>query len=239
MNKMNRRKYVGLFVIGVLLTAFILTCAFAEPRASLAQVSKIEGKVVGEKTETKLSPILIYDEKNLLEISIEDVGKYHGDICPCVIIGFRATHLAISEIWGGEIPKRSDFKIISKSPTLGTQDAFDFITRAKTGRNRQGDFKVELPEETNYENLSNANFVFSFIRKSTNDSIEIQIKEEVFPESYFELRKQVKFGKATQKEKEAFKSAKQKLKYRLMNLPSDELFVLRLKTSAQRGQQGK
>ncbi len=232
---MDERRCLGSIGMAILLTILIFTCAFAEPTDFSAQVGEIEGKAVGEEKETKLLPILIYDEKNLLEISIKDIGKYHGDICPCVVIGFRATWIAISKLWGDEIPKRNDFEIISKSPTLGTQDAFDFITRAKTGMNRQGDFKIELPQETNFENLSKDNFVFSFIRKSTGDSIEIKIKEEVFPEGFFELRKKIKSKRATRQEKEAFKSTQRELKYRLMNLPSNELFVSGLKASAHRG----
>ena len=237
--KMGERRCVGSIGIAVLLTILIFTCAFAELTDFSAQVGEIEGKAVGEEEETKLPPILIYDEKNLLEISIEDIGKYHGDICPCVVIGFRATRLAISKLWGDEIPKRNDFEVISKSPTLGTQDAFDFITRAKTGMNRQGDFRIELPKGTNFENLSRDNFVFVFIRKSTGDSIEIRIKEEVFPEGHFELRKKVKSKRATRQEKEAFKSTQRELKYRLMNLPSNELFISGLKASAHPGGKGK
>jgi len=176
-------------------------------------------------TVSELSPIFIYDKEDLLELSIEDVGKYHGDVCPCVAVAFRATQLAISKLWDEEIPRRRDFRIITRCPTQGTQDAFEFITRVKTGRNRESDFRIELLEGTSFENLSAKNFAFIFIRKSTGDSLEVGVKEEIFPEGFFKLGNKVKSGKATQEEKEAFEFAKRELKHKYMCLPADEIFV--------------
>ena len=187
------------------------------------------------KEKSELLPISIYDEEELLKISLEDVGKYHGDICPCVVIGFRVTQFAISQLWKparpleegagrDEIPKRKDFRIISKFPGQGSQDAFEFITRAKT----RGDFILELPEGTDAANISLDNCVFIIIRKSTGKQIKIWLKEEVFPEGsekFFDLRKKAKFDEtATQKDKEAFEAAKQELKQRFMDWQTDELF---------------
>ena len=171
-----------------------------------------------------LAPISIYDEENLLKISIEDIGKFHGDICPCVAVGFRAMQLAVSELWKDEIPKRGDFKIISAHPGRGLQDAFEFVTRAKS----KGDFVLRLSPDTDRENLSLNNYEFNFIRKSTNEQIKIQAKEGAFPSGsreYFKLRKKAKFQKtATEEDKKAFKKAKQRLKDVFMDLPIDKLF---------------
>lgn len=176
------------------------------------------------RCEDMLTPISIYDEENLLQISIEDVGKYHGDVCPCLIAGFRATQLAISQLWKNEMPRREDFKIISAFPGRGSRDAFEFITRAKT----RGDFTLELPEGTDIANISTDNWIFIIIRKSTGGRIRIWLKEEVFPggpEKYFGLRKKAKFEKnPAPEEKEAFKSAKKKLKHRLISWPVERLF---------------
>lgn len=228
MEKMNRRKYVGSIITAVLTTTLISMGIFAGAADLFAQVGKVEGKTVVVEIEDKLSPISIYDEEDLLKISIEDVGKYHGDMDPCGIVGFRATQIAISQLWKDKIPRREDFKIISAFPGKGSQDAFEFITRAKTRK----DFTLELPEGTSLANISMDNWVFTFIRKSTSKQIKIWLKEEVFSkgsEEFFRLRKKVKFEKtATPKEKEAFKSAKQELKKALMSLPLDKLFGFKL-----------
>jgi len=222
MKKINRKKYVGSIVATVLTTALILIGSFAGATNLLAKASKVEGRTVAPKTN--LAPVSIYDEENLLRISIEDVGKYHGDISFCAVVGFRATQFAIAQLWKDEIPKRKDFKIISAFPGKGSQDAFEFITRAKTRK----DFNLKLPEGTSPQNLSIDNLVFTFTRKSTGKQIKIWVKEEIFPIGYkefFNLRKKAKFDKmATPKEKKAFKLAKQELKEIVMSLPVDSLF---------------
>jgi len=186
-------------------------------------------ELTASKYVKRLTPILIYDQKDLIEISIEDVGKYHGDICPCMIAGFRATQLAISQLWKDEIPKRGDFRIISAYPGQGSQDAFEFITRAKTRK----DFTLELPEGTDLENITMENWAFILIRKSTGEQIKIWVKEEVFPggsEEFFDLRKKVKFERtATPEEKETLKSTNQELRKVLINLPVDKLFGFKRK----------
>ena len=188
-----------------------------------------QGNVSIEKVGIELSPIRIYDEEDLLEISIEDVGKYHGDVCLCLTLAFRATQLVISQLWQDEIPKRGDFKIISACPTPGSRDCFEFITRVIT-RGKSNDFKLELPTGTDIENMRSDNFTFIFIRKSTSDSIRIQTREVLFPDGFFELRNIVKYGKtATRQEEESFWSIKQELKHKFMTLPAEKIFVFELR----------
>ncbi len=174
--------------------------------------------------KTNLNPISIYDEDNLLELSIEDAGKYHGDICPCLVVGFRAIQLAISQLWGNEIPRREDFKIISALPGQGAQDAFEFITRVKTRK----DFELNLPDGTSIADLSLKNWAFTFIRKSNEKQVNIWLKNNAFPEGpekFFELRKKTEFNEsAILKNKEKFKLAKQEFKKRLIKLPLSKLF---------------
>lgn len=194
--------------------------------------TKIEGadrtttKIISEpKTISNLSPILIYDEDDLLEISIEDAGKYHGDVCLCLTVAFRAMRLAISKLWQDEIPKRGDFKIISACPTPGSKDCLEFITRVIT-RGNGNNFKLELPTGTDIENMRSDNYNFLIIRKSTGDSIRIRTREELFPDGFFELRKLVKSGKTfNMEEGETFWAIKRELKQKFMTLPAKEIFV--------------
>jgi len=206
--------------------------------ASLILIFGVSGSGVGSTAPEKnipafqskeLAPISIYDEKNLLEISIEDIGKFHGDICPCVVVAFRATQLAISQIWGEEIPRREDFEIISAHPGQGSQDVFEFICRAKT----RGAFILALPRGTDKENLTMENWVFTFIRKSTNERVKVRVKKEMFPggaTEFFDLRKKVEFKRtATTEKKETFASAMQKLTKLFISLPVNKLFVFEKK----------
>ena len=184
-----------------------------------------QGNVLSKKVISELSPILIYDEDDLLEISIEDVGKYHGDVCLCLTLAFRSIQFAISQLWQDEISKRGDFKIISACPTPGTKDCFEFITRVIT-RGEGNDFKLELPQGTDIENMISNNFTFLFIRKSTGDSIRIRTREELFPDRFFELRNIVKYGKTSATEEEDnFWAIKRELKQKFMTLPAKDIFV--------------
>jgi hypothetical protein len=137
----------------ITLVLILTTVLFAE-----LELPNIHSAIVlDEKVISNTSHILIYDEEDLLKISIEDVGKYHGDVCLCLTLAFRVTQLAISQLWQDEIPKRGDFKIISACPTPGTKDCFEFITRVIT-RGEDNDFKLELPPGTDIENMRSDNF---------------------------------------------------------------------------------
>lgn len=217
---MNRAQYLIYVVCGL--------AVFANPCGKLEAAEKKAPEVrVEQEAVTKLSPILIYDEHNRLEITIEEAGKYHGDICICFTIAFRATRLAISRLWRGEIPRRGDFKIVSALPTPGSRDAFEFITRVVT-REKGEDFKFKMPEGADIRTMSKDNFTFTFIRKSSNEQINIRVKETVFPEGYFELRNKV-IGNVprppTSHEERIFKQAKQKLTDSLLYfLPENKIF---------------
>ena len=191
--------------------------------------------------EYELAPISIYDGDTLLEISIEDVGKYHGAICGCGACAFRASQLGISEIWGEEIPTRDDIQIISRLATLGSKDCFRYITGTGAGieTKTEGEYKVILPDGTEVMDLSQSNlkkistdntrdnFRFDICRKSTGDCYEVAVKEEVFPEGYFELRKKVKFSvpaEATAAEKKTFKSKWADTRDKFLLQPDQELF---------------
>ena len=169
--------------------------------------------------------IPIYDDGTLLNVSIEEVGAYHGDICICLVLGFRGTQLAIGDLWDvyeGEMPHQGDFKVISASPTKGIRDAFEYIMNA-TG----DDYVVDLPPGTNIKNLTQDNFRATIIRKSTNESVTIQVKEGIFPDGFFELRKKVKFGipeNATAEEKKAFKLLWTKTREKALYKPMDRVF---------------
>ena len=171
--------------------------------------------------------IPIYNDSQLLDISIEDAGAYHGDICICLALGYRGTQLAIADLWDvyeGEMPHQGDFKVISASPTKGVRDAFKYVTGA-TG----DDYVVDLPSGTDIVNLTQENFRATITRKSTGDSVTIRVKEGIFPDGFFELRKKVKFGipeNATAEEKKAFRLLWAKTREKALYKPMDRVFEI-------------
>jgi len=164
----------------------------------------------------------------LLDITIEDVGKYHGEgvmeICPCVVCAFRSTQRAFSEeeLWGG-IPHRGDMKIISAHPSDGHRMTFEYIL------NSTEDVVIQSP--TDIINITADNYVYTFINKTTNESITLRVKEDIFPERFFELRTKKKLGTATPEEKKAFKLLWGKLKEKAMYKPVDKVFDTPVQTA--------
>jgi len=189
----------------------------------------------------ELTPIVINDGETEMEIAIEDIGKYHGDICVCGSCAFRATQLGISQIWGDEVPARDDIKIISRLPTPGSKDCFRYITRTGHGleTNTKGEYKMILSDGTVVTNMTKKNlkklskhvsidyFRFDVCRISTGECSEVAVKEQVFTDGYFELRKKVKFGipeNATSEEKALFKSNWETIRERFLTSPDWQLF---------------
>jgi len=79
--------------------------------------------------------ISIYNRKTRINITIDDIIKYHGGLCPGIAMGFKATKLAINELCE-EVPRRDDFLIIiSNTLPKCAVDALEFIFRAKTRGN--------------------------------------------------------------------------------------------------------
>ena len=159
--------------------------------------------------------IQIQDKEDILNISIGDVGEYHGHICPCTAVAFRATQLALSKL----DLVRDDIKIFSAHPSDGHEMTFEYILGSSE------DLTIKLPEGTDTANLAKDNYVYTFIKKSTGESIEIRVKEEIFSRGFFELRKKSKAGIATAEEIKAFKSAKEELKETFLYLPIDDVFT--------------
>ncbi|MCD4779521.1 MAG: hypothetical protein K8S27_03085 [Candidatus Omnitrophica bacterium] len=220
---MKKIKYFVLLV--GLLTVFI------DPSGKIEAADVNKGRVE-QDVAAKIPSISIYDEDDLLNLTIGDAGKYHGDVCTCLTVAFKATKFAISQLWKDEIPRRGDFKIVSALPTPGSRDAFEFIARVVTRGNGE-DFKVKMPGGTDARNMSKDNFAFTFVRKSSNEQITVYVKDNIFPKGYFELRKKVMFNiptHPTQEEEKAFKQIKQKVRdLVLYSLSVNEIFDFEIK----------
>jgi len=163
--------------------------------------------------------------------------------CPCTSCAFRAVLLGISMIWGDEIPKRDDIKIISYLPTPGSCHCFQYITgtgpKIDPVPKTKGEFHIILPNGTeitnkNMENLRKYgvninidNWKFIIYRKSTGEYFIVDVKDDLFPDDFFELRRKVKYGipaAATEEEVDRFRSEWEEVRNAFLTKPDWELF---------------
>lgn len=168
-----------------------------------------------KEISTFVLQIYDYDGETLLNITIEEVGEYHGEICPCVAAAFRATQLAFSKF---EKPVRGGIEVICAHPSKGHRQTFEYIFGSEN-------LRIELPAGTDIVNLSVENYAYTFIQKSSGYEVHVEAREDIFPERFFDLRKKCKTGTATPEEKKAFKYAKEDLKSAFLYLPEARAFV--------------
>jgi hypothetical protein len=212
-------KYPVFRVSVLLIIGFLILCpgAFAHMP---------DGSGASEAPEVDLGAITILDGDEEIEISLDDVAEYHGlmtnsepDACTCCICMFRAAKVGLGELYGDEIPERSDIGITSYLPSPGSVHTAMLITGTgpKLKCEDRGQFKLLYLNDTRIEDLSNPNlksasednsaenYHFIFTRLSTGESVELSVSDEMFPADYFELRKKVQFGMtATEDEKNLF-----------------------------------
>ncbi|MEA1906637.1 MAG: CbiX/SirB N-terminal domain-containing protein, partial [Euryarchaeota archaeon] len=163
----------------------------------------------------------VYDGESgeIVDLTIEGAAAMHdgGKLCPSVAASWRASQFVLSDTWGC-VP-RSDLEITSAHPSDGHEATFLYILENSTD-----DYVVEMPEGTGITNLSTENYVYTFVRKSTGDSVTVSVKDGVIPDEFLELRKKIRAKTATPDELKVFKLIKDELKARLMYLPGCELF---------------
>jgi len=167
--------------------------------------------------------------------------------CPCTSCAFRAALLGISVIWGDETPERDDIMIISNLSTPGSCQCFQYIigTGPKIDSVPQynpiikGEFRIILPNGTEITNMSVMNikkngmytdienWKFNISRKSTGEYFMVDVKNDVHPDDFFDLRGKVKYDNpeaATEEETDAFMSEWEEVRNAFLTQPDWELF---------------
>jgi len=178
-------------------------------------------------------------EAEIASIIEEEFGGADG-LCPCSSFAFRAASLGISQVWGDEIPERGDIEVISHRPTTGATQCLQYITGtgAKVPNvTNKGELHLILPDGTEAADLSTANLMklkkqslgmdswnLIIVRKSTGEKFEVQVREDVLPEGFNELRTKKMQGTATPDEEDLFMSQWAEVRNAFLTQPDWELF---------------
>ena len=171
--------------------------------------------------------IKIYDRNDLIEITFDDIKKYHGYGAYMAIgVGFRVVEAAFKELYGDEIPNRKDISILSGHSGPGFRDVFEFVTRAKT--------RDAYTIDTNYPKAQyNPHWPTAYayvFTKANGESVEVTLKEDFLPPIFYDYLKKGRDNSFTPEEYAHCEVLKQKLGNRAYEMPIEDLLtVTRLK----------
>lgn len=158
--------------------------------------------------EALTSPIAIYEhgqlkEINTIEKSIEDNEK----ICPCRLFAYKAFKLALHQL-GKNHPRKEQLAVFTNHPCPDIKEVFEELAATV----------IQGTENTIDVTADNYYYEVTHHKKR----VIIQVKPEVFPEAFFELRLKVKSGEATKAERNQFEQLHNDLLYRVLWTCSDK-----------------
>lgn len=196
--------------------------------------------------EVNLGPIVVSDDGVPVEITIDDVAAYHGemegkepDACVCCACMYRVLLSGIGELWGEDIPERSDIGVQSRLVSNGALHTAWYVTGTGPGMDpaSAGQLTLIAPDGsvlTDYskearmkiaKNRCFEDYEFVITRLSTGESVSLTLREDVFPEGFLDLRKKVKVNQtATGEEAAVFLAQWESLRDDLLQKPDYELF---------------
>jgi hypothetical protein len=196
--------------------------------------------------EVDLGPIVVQDSGVPVEIDIDDIAVYHGelegkepDACICCACMYRVLLAGISEVWGDEIPERSDLGVQSRLVSNGALHTAWYVTGTGPGMDAasagrltlaapNGSAMTDYSKQARVKIAQNRNFEdynFEVTRISTGECVTLTVREDLFPEDFLELRRLVKVEKsATEEETAEFTAKWSTLRDDFLQKPDYELF---------------
>ena len=167
--------------------------------------------------------IKIYDRNDLIEISFDDIKKYHGYAAYMALgVGFRVVEAAFQALYGGEIPNRKDISILSGHGGPGFRDVFEFVTRAKT----RGAYTVDVNyPQAQYDPYRPQGYAYVFT-KENGESVEVLLKENFLPPVFYEYLKKGREDSFTPEEYEDCERLKMELGDRAYSMPVEDLLIV-------------
>jgi hypothetical protein len=166
--------------------------------------------------ELSARPIRMIVDGNERIITLDKVFKYHGDQCPGAIIAYRAAQYGIELLFPNEIPERNDLLIVSRTPAGGVRDFIDFLMKADNPLQK-------APVPVGMEKARDG-FAFSVTRKSTCETVEVQLDQALFPEDFFSLKKKVQEKSITEDQWKRFHAHMKNMVVGFSARPAEEMF---------------
>ena len=150
-----------------------------------------------------------------IEISFDDVKKYHGTRSLCgLTVGYTVLGAAWASLSDGEPLDRNDITVETAFGGPGARDAVEMVTRAVSREafqlvgNKQPD-----------ENIAEAAKGAYWYRITANGrAVELGLKQDILPKDFIRLRRKSLAGEASAEEMKAFRSLQIELSNRLLSM---------------------
>lgn len=161
-------------------------------------------------------PIKIMVDGKEQDITLGRVFQFHGDECPGAIIAYRGVQYGINLLYRNEIPERDDLLVISRTPAGGAKDCIDFLMK--------GDKPSEKALPPIGMEKSRDGFVFTVMRKSTCETVEVRLNKALFPIDFFPLKKKEQEKTITEDEWKRFHAHMKGMILGFSAKPAEEMF---------------
>jgi len=126
------------------------------------------------KIQDELAENIAYpaDSADVFFISLRDIGKYHGKVCPGIATGYKMIKDVLDSLYPNSIPQRGQIQVISSKPS----DLFDiaaYITGARSFFGRSEVSRGDLVIDTTLNPHQFMSFAMVFRRKDNNKAFKV------------------------------------------------------------------
>ena len=150
-----------------------------------------------------------------ITLTFGDLEKFHGHVCPGIALGYRATEVALTQLYPGAIPLRGDQFVVSGTPRACPADAISYLTGARYGKGSEGAFNGNLAFD---KTIGASSYIFASM--TTGKAIKLATTFQ-FPKEMEAL----KAKKNTDPEANAqYEAMSQCVTIRILTAPEKEIF---------------
>ncbi|MDO9538765.1 MAG: hypothetical protein Q7J09_02020, partial [Methanocalculus sp.] len=164
--------------------------------------------------EFELESIIVSEDGRHIEITIDDLAAYHGELQGeeksvelAVAMFYRAIKSGIVELWGDEIPERSDIGLKTRWISWGSIHSSWYITGTGPDMDPryQGTYEMigtdgliltNLTKQLvskNTKAMNDESLWFEITQHSTGKSVERTFSEDIVPDRFMEVRYNARF----------------------------------------------
>ena len=171
-----------------------------------------------------MTALTIQDIDGPIEITFDDLKKYHGTRSLCGLsVGFTVLRAAWASLSDGEPLDRHDISVATAFGGAGARDAVEMITRAVS----RDAFELVSNKQADAQIAEAAKGAYWYRITAKGRVIEFGLKQTVLPDDFVRLRRKLMAGDATAEETVAFRALQIELSNRLLSIdPLDAFNVL-------------